>query len=138
MALSDASCIVGQKGNERAQIALSSLIHALYENDLLALARLVTKEDKPPVLVMLAPSIEHDIECLVDVQVPFAEDIRQYTFAPLDKVVTMKGKVLTKHRNLPTEEQDEAMSNYVDSMNLMTFSHDEKGYHPNPDLWVCG
>jgi hypothetical protein len=131
MALSDASCIVGQKGNERAQVALSSLIHALYEKELLVLARLVTKQDKPPVLVMLAPSIEQDIECLVDVQVPFAEDIRQYTFAPLDKVVTMKGKVLTKHRNLPTEEQDEAMSDYVDSMNLMTFSHDEKGYHLN-------
>ena len=69
MALSDASCIVGQKGNERAQIALSSLIHALYENDLLALARLVTKDDKPPVMIMMAPSIEPDIECLVDVQV---------------------------------------------------------------------
>ena len=69
MALSEASCIVGQKGNERAQIALSSLIHALYENDLLALARLVTKDDRPPVMIMMAPSIELDIECLVDIQV---------------------------------------------------------------------
>jgi Ku70/Ku80 beta-barrel domain len=69
MALSESSCIVGQKGNERAQIALSSLIHALYENDLLALARLVIKDDKPPVMIMMAPSIEADIECLVDVQV---------------------------------------------------------------------
>ena len=40
----------------------------------------------------------------------------------------MKGKVLTKHRNLPTEEQDEAMSDYVDSLNLMTYQHDEEGY----------
>jgi hypothetical protein len=40
----------------------------------------------------------------------------------------MKGKILTKHRNLPTEEQDEAMSEYVDSMNLMTFQHDEEGH----------
>ena len=136
MALSEASCIIGQKGNQRAQIALSSLIHALYEYDFYALARLVTKDGKPPVMIMMAPSIETDIECLVDVQVstsqvmiwlkvPFAEDMRHYTFAPLDKVVTMKGKVLTKHRNLPTEEQDEAMSDYVDSMNLMTFQHDE-------------
>ena len=69
MALSEASCIIGQKGNDRAQLALSSLIRALYENDLLALARLVTKDDKPPVLIMMAPSIEADIECLVDVQV---------------------------------------------------------------------
>ena len=69
MALSESSCIVGQKGNERAQIALSSLIHALYENDLVALGRLVTKDDKPPIMIMMAPSIEADIECLVDVQV---------------------------------------------------------------------
>lgn len=138
MALSESCCIIGQKGNERAQIALSSLIHALYENELLALARLVTKDGKPPILVVMAPSIEADIECLVDVQVtaffflsdeqaPFAEDVRHYTFASLDKVVTMKGKILTKHRNLPTDEQDKAMSDYVDSMNLTDFQHDENG-----------
>jgi ATP-dependent DNA helicase 2 subunit 2 len=65
---------------------------------------------------------------MADGKVPFAEDMRPYTFAPLDKVVTMKGKVLTKHRSLPTEEQDEAMSEYVDSMNLMTVQRDEEGY----------
>ena len=42
----------------------------------------------------------------------------------------MKGKVLTKHRNLPTEEQDEAMSDYVDSLNLFMYKHDEDGYPP--------
>ena len=69
MALSESNCIIGQKGNERAQIALSSLIHPLYENKCYALARLVTKDGKPPVMVMLTPCIETDIECLVDVQV---------------------------------------------------------------------
>ena len=39
----------------------------------------------------------------------------------------MKGKVLTKHRNLPTEEQDEVMSDYVDSMDLMKYKRDERG-----------
>jgi ATP-dependent DNA helicase 2 subunit 2 len=39
----------------------------------------------------------------------------------------MKGKVLSKHRNLPTEEQDEAMSDYVDSLKLVT-SPDDEGY----------
>lgn len=69
MALSESNCIIGQKGNERAQIALSSLIRALYENECYALARLVTKDGKPPVMVMLAPHIEIDFDCLVDVQV---------------------------------------------------------------------
>jgi ATP-dependent DNA helicase 2 subunit 2 len=54
--------------------------------------------------------------------------VRHYTFAPLDKVITMKGKVLCKHRNLPTEEQDEAMSDYVDSLNLKTYRPDDEGY----------
>lgn len=39
----------------------------------------------------------------------------------------MKGKELTKHRNLPTVEQDEAMSDYVDNMNLMSYQRDEEG-----------
>jgi hypothetical protein len=39
----------------------------------------------------------------------------------------MKGKVLTKHRNLPTEEQDEAMSDYVDSFNLVKYRPDGEG-----------
>jgi ATP-dependent DNA helicase 2 subunit 2 len=70
MALSESNCIIASKQNPEAQVALSSLIHALYENGLIALARLVTKADRPPLLVALAPSIELDIECLVDVQVP--------------------------------------------------------------------
>jgi len=75
MSMGEANCIVGRKGDEKAQIALSSLVHALYENDALALARLVTKEDKPPVLIMMAPSIETDIECLVDVQVLASQNL---------------------------------------------------------------
>jgi hypothetical protein len=69
MSLSESNCIIGQKGNERAQIALSSLIHALLQKKLYALARLVTKDGRPPVMVMLAPCIEVNIECLIDVQV---------------------------------------------------------------------
>jgi ATP-dependent DNA helicase 2 subunit 2 len=69
MALSESCCIIGQKGNERAQIALSSLIHSLDETDRFALARLVTKDDKPPVMIMMAPLFEPDFECLIDVQV---------------------------------------------------------------------
>jgi len=56
--------------------------------------------------------------------------VRHYTFAPLDKVITMKGKVLTKHRNLPTEEQDEAMSDYVDSMLLTNYPREDGESRP--------
>ncbi|KAK6529171.1 ATP-dependent DNA helicase II subunit 2 [Arthrobotrys megalospora] len=117
--LSNSNIIVASKANDDAIIALSSFIHALYELDSLAIGRLVTKDDKPPVMVAMAPIIEPEFECLVEVQLPFAEDMRQYKFAPLDTVKTITGKVLDKHRLIPTEELQEAMNDYVDSMDLM-------------------
>ena len=109
-------------------MALSSLIHALFELESYAVARLVAKTDKEPVIVLLAPSIEVDYECLHDVQLPFTEDIRSYRFPPLDKVLTVSGKEIKEHRNLPTDALSAAMSAYVDRMDLSTFAKDEEGY----------
>ena len=120
------SCIIiAQRTNTKAIIALSSLIHTLFELESYAVARLVTKEDKEPFITLLAPSIEHDYECLLDVQLPFAEDLRSYKFPPLDKVITVSGKKITEHRNLPSDELNMAMNDYVDRMNLMDARNDE-------------
>lgn len=116
--MSNVNVIIPQKAHDKATLALSSLIHALWESDSYAIARLVTKESKPPLLVLLAPSIESDYECLLEVQLPFAEDVRSYRFPPLDKVVTVSGKIVTEHRNLPSTSLQEAMDEYVDSMEL--------------------
>lgn len=109
-------------------MALSSLIHALYELDSYAVARFVEKDGKDPKLILLAPSIEADYECLVDIELPFAEDVRHYRFPPLDRVVTVAGKNLIQHRNLPSDELMQAMSDYVDTMDLSTFGKDDEGY----------
>lgn len=69
-------------------------------------------------IVLLAPSIEPEYECLIELQLPFAEDVRSYRFPPLDKVVTVSGKIVTEHRNLPNDDLQDAMSQYVDSMEL--------------------
>jgi ATP-dependent DNA helicase 2 subunit 2 len=124
--MSNASVITAQRANDKAALALSSFIHALFELDSYAVARLVTKENKPPLMVLLAPSIEPDYECLLEVQLPFAEDVRAYRFPPLDKVFTVSGKVMTEHRNLPNDNLVDAMSKYVDSMELV--EQDENGY----------
>lgn len=118
---------IAQKLNEKASMALSSFIHSLYELDSYAVARLVAKDGKAPVVLLLAPSIEPDYECLLDVELPFAEDVRNYKFPPLDKVVTISGKVLTEHRNLPSKQLQKAISDYVDHMDLSTFGKDEEG-----------
>lgn len=124
--MSNASVIIAQRANDKAALALSSFIHALFELDSYAVARLVPKENKPPLMVLLAPSIEPDYECLLEVQLPFAEDVRAYRFPPLDKVFTVSGKVMTEHRSLPNDNLVDAMSKYVDSMELV--EQDENGY----------
>lgn len=126
MHMSTTNILIAQRANDTASLALSSFIHALFELECYAVARLVAKEGKPPLMVLLAPSIEPDYECLLEVQIPFAEDIRTYRFPPLDKVITVSGKVVTEHRNLPNDNLANAMSKYVDSMELV--DHDEDGF----------
>jgi len=125
--MSRTNVIVAERTNEKAYMALSSLIHALYELESYAVARLVAKENKEPRLVLLQPAIEPEFECLYDVELPFKEDVRSYKFPPLDKVITVSGKQLTIHRNLPSDDLKDAMSDYVDSMDLSTFGKDDEG-----------
>ncbi|KFY35002.1 hypothetical protein V494_06292 [Pseudogymnoascus sp. VKM F-4513 (FW-928)] len=122
------SCVtVAARANEKARLALSSLVHALAELESYAVARIVLKDGKDPQLVLLTPSIEPDLECLIDVPLPFAEDVRLYRFPPLDRVITLSGQTMTKHRNLPTDDLTKAMSAYVDAMDISTFGKDDEG-----------
>ncbi|KAI9672756.1 MAG: ATP-dependent DNA helicase II subunit 2 [Alyxoria varia] len=127
MNLSRTNVIIAQRTNDLAAMALASFTHTLYELSAFAVARLVPKEGKNPLLLLLAPSIEPDFECLIDVELPFAEDVRAYKFPPLDRIVTMSGKVLTEHRNLPSNDLQKAVGAYVDSMDLSGFDRDDDG-----------
>lgn len=128
--MGETGLIVAQRPNEDAEITLSALIHALHEVESYAIARYVQKDGAQPQILLLKPNpgIEDDFECLYDVPLPFAEDVRSYQFPPLDKVVTVTGNVLTQHRLLPSEDLAEAMSDYVDAMDLSTFGSDDNGY----------
>lgn len=116
-----------RKFDENSELAMSSLVWALSELESYAVARIVTKDGKDPALVLLAPHIEPDFECLYDIPLPFAEDVRQYQFPPLDKVITVTGKTVLEHRLLPKDELTEAMSDYVDSMDLSAYGIDDEG-----------
>jgi ATP-dependent DNA helicase 2 subunit 2 len=121
------SCItIAQTINDKARMALSSFIHALHEANSYAVARVVL-DNKNPQLILMAPLIELDIEALIDVPLPFAEDLRTYRFPPLDRVITTSGTVLKTHRNLPSDALVDAMAQYVESMDLSTFSKDDEG-----------
>ncbi|KAK2605204.1 hypothetical protein N8I77_008059 [Diaporthe amygdali] len=128
LTLGETSVTVARPFDEESKLALSALIHALYESETYAIARLVPKDNKDPVILLMRPNIEPDFECLYDAPLPFAEDIRSYRFPPLDKVVTVTGKVLTEHpRLLPDDKLNQAMSDYVDAMDISEFDHDGEG-----------
>ncbi|KAH6897257.1 SPOC like C-terminal domain-containing protein [Thelonectria olida] len=137
--MGDACVTVARKSDTKSEAALSSLVWALSELESYAVARIVPKDGKDPLLVLLAPGIEPDLECLYDIPLPFAEDIRSYQFPPLDRVITVSGQTLTKHRFLPTDELNDAMSDYVDAMDLSTYGIDEEGnpaeYAPIDDTY---
>ncbi|KAK5946936.1 ATP-dependent DNA helicase yku80 [Knufia obscura] len=128
MLLDNSNMLVAQKLNDKAAIALSSLVHALFEVGSVAVARFVKKDMSEPQLTLLSPHITEDIECLIENDLPFAEDLRTYRFPPLDKIVTVSGKTITSHRNLPTDDLLSAMSDYVDNMSLINKDTSEERF----------
>lgn len=126
MSMSRSGLIIASRIDDMAAFALSSFIHTLYELDSCAVARYVAKDNKSPVLLLLSPNIEPDFECLLDVELPFAEDFREHKFPSLDRIATISGKVLKEHRNLPTEKLSSAMSDFVDAMDLSSADKDDE------------
>ncbi|EIN13322.1 ku80-like protein [Punctularia strigosozonata HHB-11173 SS5] len=110
------------------QIALSSIAQAMEEKGVMAIARWVSRDGMDPKMGVLAPSVFEKIDCLLWVQMPFADDVRKYTFASLDTLINKNGEVVEEHAYLPTPEQQDAMDAFVDAMDLMEAGEkDEEG-----------
>ncbi|XP_039089077.1 X-ray repair cross-complementing protein 5 [Hyaena hyaena] len=106
--------VFAAKGDEAAAVALSSLIHALDELDMVAVVRYVYAKRTNPQVGMAFPYIKDAYECLMYVQLPFMEDLRQYMFSSLKN----------NKKCTPTEAQLNAVDALIDSMNLV--KKDEK------------
>ncbi|KAK0456861.1 SPOC domain-like protein [Armillaria borealis] len=115
------------------QVALSSIVQAMYEKGVLAIARWVTKDGMDPKMGVLSPTTFDKVDCLLWAQMPFADDVRKYTFPSLDRLVNKKGEVVEEHPYLPTEEQLDAMDNFVDAMDVMAAG--EKDEEGNREPW---
>jgi len=66
-------------------------------------------------------------------KLPFAEDLRQYSFAPLlDN---------PKKAQMPNQQQLDAAEDFINALDLMEAATDADGYAPKPDgkfgLFVC-
>ncbi|KAI8576665.1 hypothetical protein K450DRAFT_256125 [Umbelopsis ramanniana AG] len=125
--------------NMVASATISSLARALYEQNAYALVRYVAKENQQPKLGVLVPYFEPNIDALHFIRVPFAEDIRQFPFAPLDVVTLPNGKEVTDHKLLPSKELEDAMDAFVASMELPKEPDGSASFSPekifNPAVW---
>ncbi|KAI0735882.1 SPOC domain-like protein [Earliella scabrosa] len=115
------------------QVALSSVVQAMYEKGVMAIARWVSKDDMDPKMGVLLPSVFEEIDCFLWVQMPFADDVRNFPFASLETLINKKGEVVTEHPYLPTAEQMSAMEDFVDAMDLSDAG--EKDEEGNREPW---
>ncbi|KAM9305722.1 X-ray repair cross-complementing protein 5 [Gastrophryne carolinensis] len=95
--------------DEPAAVALSALIHALDELEMVAIVRYAYDRRSNPQVGVAFPMIKEKYECLVYVQMPYMEDLRQYLFASLANNKKVK----------PTDTQLSAVDSLIDSMSLV-------------------
>lgn len=107
--------VFAPKDDEHAGVALSALIRALDELKMVAIVRYVYDRRCNPQVGAAFPCVKEKYECLMYVQLPFMEDLRQFTFPSLEN-----NKKFT-----PSEAQLDAVDSLIDSMMLV--EEDENG-----------
>ncbi|XP_016052248.1 PREDICTED: X-ray repair cross-complementing protein 5 isoform X2 [Miniopterus natalensis] len=107
--------VFAAKDDEAAAVALSSLIHALDELAMVAIVRYIYDKRANPQVGVAFPHIKDTYECLVYVQLPFMEDLRQYLFSSLKN----------NKKCTPTEAQLSAVDALIDSMSLVKKNEEE-------------
>uniref|UniRef100_A0A8C0WSB8 ATP-dependent DNA helicase 2 subunit 2 n=1 Tax=Castor canadensis TaxID=51338 RepID=A0A8C0WSB8_CASCN len=124
--------VFAAKNDEAAAVAISSLVHALDELDMVAIVRYAYDKRANPQVGVAFPYIKEAYECLVYVQLPFMEDLRQYMFSSLKN----------NKKCAPTESQLNAIDALIDSMSLVKKDEEEDTFEdlfpttkiPNPEF----
>ncbi|XP_063790031.1 X-ray repair cross-complementing protein 5 isoform X2 [Pseudophryne corroboree] len=104
--------IFAPKDDDAAAVALSALIQALEELEMVAIVRYAYDRRSNPQVGVAFPHIKEKYKCLVYVQLPFMEDLRQYIFSSLSNNKKIK----------PTDTQLSAVDSLIDNMSLV---HDD-------------
>ncbi|KAG7266060.1 hypothetical protein CRUP_006990, partial [Coryphaenoides rupestris] len=76
--------VFAPKDDEHAGVALSALIHALDELQMVAIVRYAYDRRAIPQVGAAFPCIKRKYECLIYVQLPFMEDLRHFPFPSLE------------------------------------------------------
>ncbi|KJA25917.1 hypothetical protein HYPSUDRAFT_1067115 [Hypholoma sublateritium FD-334 SS-4] len=129
LSMGEIQYIWADPSSAQQQVALSSFVQAMEKKKVLAIARWVSRDGMDPKMGVLLPVAGDNVHYLLWGQMPFADDVRKYTFASLDTLINKKGEILTEHPYLPTSKQLDAMDDFVDSMDLMHAGpKDDNGY----------
>ncbi|CDO74809.1 hypothetical protein BN946_scf185001.g57 [Trametes cinnabarina] len=117
------------------QVALSSIVQAMLDEDhgVVAITRWTKTDKSDPKMGVLWPTRWDEIDCFLWVQMPFADDVRNFPFASLETLINKKGEIVKEHPYLPTKEQMAAMEDLVDAMDLMDAG--EKDEDGNRQPW---
>ena len=117
--MSGVDCVAAQPGDVEAQRALSAFAWSMTELHRTALARYVARKNARPMLVALLPDIARPdgSEALLLVQLPFADDMRDFAFPGLDSQPSF----------VPTDQQKAVARDLVRAMNLERVGADDSG-----------
>ena len=112
-----------QMDSEYSKTALSSLIEAMVREEMVAIVRRVYSKNSAPKLGALIPedSIDTDgqeTRRLVYIELPFAEDLRNYQFPPLWSCNADNKGDGESSKNNPSKVQLKAVDKLIDSMML--------------------
>ncbi|KAM7380638.1 hypothetical protein PAMP_003918 [Pampus punctatissimus] len=108
--------IFAPKDDEHAGVALSAVIRALDQLKMVAIVRYAYDRRSNPQVGAAFPCIKQDYECLMYIQLPFMEDLRQFPFPSLEN----------NKKLVPSETQLSAVDSLIDSMMLVEENEDGK------------
>ncbi|KAI1237285.1 hypothetical protein IHE44_0014547, partial [Lamprotornis superbus] len=106
---SQALKVFAAKDDENAAVAFSALVRALDELKVVAVVRYAYDRRCNPQVGVAFPYIKDSYECLIYVQLPYMEDLRQYVFSSLKN----------NKKCIPTVDQLSAVDSLIDSMSLV-------------------
>ncbi|KAM4775891.1 X-ray repair cross-complementing protein 5 isoform 2-T2 [Cyanocitta cristata] len=101
--------VFAAKDDKNAAVAFSALVRALDELKVVAIVRYAYDRRCYPQVGVAFPYIKDAYECLIYVQLPYMEDLRQYVFSSLKN----------SKKCIPTADQLSAVDSLIDSMNLV-------------------
>jgi hypothetical protein len=149
--LSSVDVVVPEPGSKSAGVGIASLAHALQRTQNVAVVRYVKRKNAAPILAVLTPCIANGFPdsnllgedaptfaCLLLNQLPFAEDLRLFTFPSFDanpKLVPTAGEenrllvwsCARGDSSLGNADQLTAAANLINRLDLMTADVDSEG-----------